>query len=84
MGLSKDSPVFLEDEMKNLSEFCTCHDTKCPLNPVNHDKGCSLCVAKCLKNGEIPNCFFKAVNSAEKPDNYTYRDFADFVLQNEK
>lgn len=68
--------------MNNLSEFCTCNDKKCSLNPVNHDKGCSLCVAKCLKNGEIPNCFFKAVDSNEKPEGYTYKDFADFILKN--
>ena len=23
--------------MKNISEFCTCKDLDCPLNPVNHD-----------------------------------------------
>lgn len=25
-------------------EFCTCTDHKCPLNPINHDRGCELCV----------------------------------------
>lgn len=69
--------------MNNLAKFCTCKDTKCPFNPVNHEKGCSPCVAKCLKDGEIPNCFFKAVNDQDKPDNYTYKDFADFVLNNQ-
>ena len=69
--------------MNNLSKFCTCKDAKCPFNPVNHEKGCSPCVAKCLKAGEIPNCFFKAVNDKEKPDNYTYKDFADFVMKNQ-
>lgn len=29
-------------------EFCTCTDHKCPLNPINHDRGCELCVKKCL------------------------------------
>ncbi|MFQ7004652.1 MAG: DUF6485 family protein, partial [Ruthenibacterium lactatiformans] len=24
--------------------FCTCRDTKCPLNPVNHDRGCTPCI----------------------------------------
>ena len=33
--------------------FCTCKDHACPLNPHNHDKGCTLCVEKCLKLGEI-------------------------------
>lgn len=57
-GLPKGSPVFiLEDMMDNLSEFCTCKDEKCPLNPANHSKGCSLCIKKCLSLGEIPSCF---------------------------
>lgn len=69
--------------MENLSDFCTCKDKKCPLNPVNHEKGCSLCIAKCLKKSEIPSCFFNAVNLQEKPNGYTYRDFANFVLNNQ-
>ncbi len=40
-------------------DFCTCGDYKCPNNPVNHEKGCTLCVLKCLKANEIPTCFFK-------------------------
>ena len=27
-------------------EFCTCTDHKCPLNPINHDRGCG---AMCKK-----------------------------------
>ena len=42
--------------------FCTCEDYKCPLNPKNHDKGCSPCISKNLKKGEIPTCLFKMVN----------------------
>ena len=68
--------------MNNLSEFCTCNDKKCPLHPVNHENGFSLCVEKCLKNGEIRICFFKAVDSTDTPEGYTYKDFADFVLKN--
>ena len=44
--------------MENLSKFCTCRDLKCPFHPTNHNKGCSLCIAKNLKEGEIPSCFF--------------------------
>ena len=32
--------------------FCTCTDHKCPNNPVNHDRGCTPCIAKCLHQGE--------------------------------
>ncbi len=33
-------------------EICTCKDTKCPLHPVNHDKGCDLCIQKALKKND--------------------------------
>lgn len=69
--------------MENLSKFCTCKDTECPLNPVNHEKGCSLCINKCLTVGEIPSCFFNAVNEKAKRTGYTYKDFAQFVLNNQ-
>ena len=65
---------------KNMDarEFCTCTDHKCPFNPVNNEKGCNLCVLKCLKQNEIPSCFFKKI-SAEKPEkpcsNRRYQSF---------
>ncbi len=64
-----------------MSDFCTCSDHSCPLNPVNHHRGCDLCVQKCLKLGEIPSCFFNAVCDGEKPEGYTYQGFADFVTK---
>lgn len=64
----------------NLSEFCTCKDTDCPLHPSNHDKGCSLCIAKNLKLGEIPNCFFNLVDKENKSADYKFADFARLVL----
>lgn len=35
--------------MADAKIFCACKDTKCPLHPVNHDHGCTLCIAKNLK-----------------------------------
>lgn len=67
----------------NLSEFCTCKDTDCPLHPSNHDKGCSLCIAKNLKLGEIPNCFFNLVDKEKKSSDYKFADFARLVLGDE-
>ncbi len=61
--------------------FCTCTDHQCPLNPVNHGRGCTLCVAKCLRAGEIPSCFFNAVNADERPESYTMEGFADFFIK---
>ena len=45
-------------ENKSSAPFCTCDKFKCPLHPVNHDKGCTLCIAKNLRAREIPNCYF--------------------------
>lgn len=67
----------------NLSEFCTCKDTGCPLHPSNHDKGCSLCIAKNLKLGEIPNCFFNLIDTKHKSTDYKFADFARLVLDEE-
>ena len=61
--------------------FCTCRDKKCPLNPANHDKGCTPCVAKCLQDGELPSCFFNAVTPYRGPDaDYSYLGFARVML----
>ncbi|WP_047383005.1 DUF6485 family protein [Cetobacterium sp. ZWU0022] len=64
----------------NAKDFCSCTDHKCPLHPVNHDKGCDLCIIKCLKKDEIPSCFFKKI-SLERPENedYTFVGFSKFV-----
>ncbi len=60
--------------------FCTCADRECPLNPVNHDRGCDFCVAKCLKAGEIPSCFFHKVSDDLKGHtDWTYAGFAKLV-----
>ena len=67
--------------MSNLSEFCTCKDTKCPLHPTNHDKGCSLCIAKNLKLREIPSCFFNVADPDMKRKGYSFEDFAEVVKQ---
>ncbi len=62
--------------------FCSCTDTKCPLNPVNHDKGCDLCIQKCLKDNEIPSCFFNKVNKNVEDKDYTFMGFAKHVQKN--
>lgn len=70
--------------MENLSSFCTYKDLKCPLHPTNHDKGCSLCINKNLKQKEIPNCFFNMVEGTEKTNGYSFYDFAEMVIKNNK
>ncbi len=69
---------------KNV-EFCTCGDKDCPFNPVNHDEGCTPCIAKNLKAGEIPSCFFNIVDPDKKVDRGAYlrKDFARVVMEME-
>ncbi len=67
---------------KGKLSFCTCEDTNCPLHPSNHDKGCNLCIAKNLKKGEIPTCFFKKINfDISQIKNFTIEDFVNFYLK---
>ena len=44
------------------ADYCTCTNLRCPLHPANHDKGCTPCIRKNLRLGEVPNCFFHLVN----------------------
>lgn len=67
---------------KGKLSFCTCEDSNCPLHPSNHDKGCNLCIAKNLKKGEIPTCFFKTINpDISEIKNFTIEDFVNFYLK---
>ena len=70
--------------MENLSKFCTCKALKCPFHPTNHNKGCSLCIAKNLKEGEITSCFFNKVGNASEMESYYYEDFSKLVLKNKR
>lgn len=65
---------------KNLSEFCTCKDRACPLHPSNHDKGCSLCIAKNIRKKEIPSCLFNAADGYPSKDGYSFEAFARHIL----
>ena len=66
----------------NLSSFCTCKNTDCPLHPSKHNKGCALCASKNLKLQEIPNCFFQKVKNNESRTGDSFKDFSDLVLKN--
>ena len=66
--------------MNNLSTFCTCKNLESPIHPTKHDKGCSPCIAKNLKLGEIPNCFFNNVEGTENRTGDSFEDFAKAVL----
>lgn len=68
----------------NLSKFCTCKNFDCPIHPTKHDKGCAPCIAKNLKLGEIPNCFFNLVDEENKRTDDKFIDFAQCVLEKNK
>ncbi len=39
--------------MGNISSFCTCKNTDCPLHPTKHDQGCAPCISKNLRLKEV-------------------------------
>ena len=70
--------------MKDLSPFCTCTDLDCPLHPTRHEKGCAPCIAKNLRQNEIPSCFFNKLGREKKTSAYSFEDFATEVFEREK
>ena len=66
--------------MGDLSSFCTCRNTACPLHPTKHNKGGGPCVRKNLLMKELPNCFFDQVEHAETRTGDTFAEFARLVL----
>jgi hypothetical protein len=68
------------------NDFCSCTDVQCPLNPVNHDSGCDLCINKNLGLKELPVCFFKkATNDPHATDQgSSFEHFAKIVLSQKK
>ena len=67
------------------SSFCPCDDHACDLNPVNHDKGCDLCVEDSVKTREIPKCFFMKVReNVDDVTDWSFESFADFVSREGK
>ena len=65
--------------MRDAKEYCTCTDTRCPCHPVNHNRGCDLCIQKNLRQKEIPSCFFHDIDCEKPTPEWHYADFADLV-----
>ena len=69
--------------MKTSSPFCPCTDYKCEFNPVNHDKGCNLCIEDSIECNEIPKCFFMKINKdISGIDDWSFESFAAFLKKN--
>jgi len=65
--------------MSSKPAFCTCNDVSCPYNPANHDEGCTPCIAKNLREREIPSCFYKVIDHEKPTVNWHFEDFAALV-----
>ena len=64
-----------------MNHFCPCRNTACRCHPANHDQGCSLCIEKELRKGEIPSCFFDLViQPGETVEDCSIEAFARRVL----
>lgn len=61
--------------------FCTCTNLECHLHPTRHDKGCTPCISKNLRLGEIPECFFHKIPGSEERQGDSFEDFARLVLK---
>lgn len=70
--------------MNTIPEFCTCSDLKCPNHPANHKAGCTLCIEKNLKAGEIPTCFFKAADPEYHGPGYKEEDYAELIRRKDE
>ena len=67
--------------------FCTCDNFQCKLHPRNHSNGCDGCIKVNLKVGNIPRCFFVSVSAtgySKKVKGFSYKDFAEFVQDQDK
>lgn len=65
-----------------MVNFCTCPDANCTYHPTNHGQGCTPCIGKNLKSGEIPSCFFDLIEGAESRSEGSFKTFAEIVLSN--
>ena len=71
-----------ENDMENISSFCTCKHFDCPLHPTKHSKGCAPCISKNLRLKEIPSCFFNLVENADNRTDDTFHTFTELVFDN--
>jgi len=47
---------------------------------VNHEEGCTPCVAKNLAEGCIPVCFYRKIDpDMDRKQDYSFKGFARFV-----
>lgn len=65
-------------------DFCTCENFNCVHHPKNADGTCTACVAKNLRNNEIPSCFFNKADGIKKRTKYKFEDFAEVIYNKNK
>ena len=60
--------------------FCTCVDHACSCHPVNHDRGCTPCIAKNLADGDVPVCLYRKIEpDMDRKQDYSMQGYARFV-----
>ena len=70
-------------EEKNTAPYCTCTDLACPMHPTRHNRGCTPCVVKNLKQGEIPSCFWRTFTTTKGRSDFSKEAFAKALLEKE-
>ena len=65
----------------DAAKICTCTDTACPAHPINHDDGCTRCIAKNQAQREVPSCLFKLVGRSSKCEGWFFEDFSLSVVE---
>lgn len=62
-----------------MNHFCTCPVTRCPRHPLNHDKGCDLCIKDNILKKKMPACMFVSVNKdVSSVTDYSIKGFVEF------
>lgn len=64
--------------------FCTCDNFNCVHHPKNTGGSRTACVAKNLRNNEIPSCFFNESDEIKKRAKYKFEDFAEVIMNKNK
>lgn len=66
--------------MVDAKTFCTCPDTECPFNPVNHDQGCTPCMEHNIELGEMPSCLINKAGLERRREGYDIEEYSRCVV----
>lgn len=78
------SPGVKSSCILSYRSFLSCRNLACTLHPARYGLGCSPCISKNLRLGEVPNRFFNALDPECERSGDTFADFAAQVLKTRK